>query len=191
MAAGTLTAGGPVAQPGRAPAWHAGSRRFEPGQVHSPNVSAYVLGGFVAGEGCFYTAPLPAFADGSRRRRFVFQVTVARRDRALLEELRSFLGYGSIADRRARRPEHQPTTTFSVASFRAHREATIPFAERYLLPSAKRDQFERWRGEMEEYLEAHPSRWGLGPSPCSVPGCGKPVRGRGLCRAHYYRATGY
>ena len=75
--------------------------------------------------------------------------------------------------------------------YAGHREATIAFAERYLLPSAKRDQFEQWRAEMDEYLQAHPSRWGLGPSRCSQPGCEKPVRGRGLCRAHYYRATGY
>ena len=150
-----------------------------------------MLGGFVAGEGCFCTARLPPFADGSPRRRFVFQVNVATRDLALLEQLRSFLGYGSITARPPGRPGHLPTSEFRVSSFRAHREATIPFAERYLIPCAKRDQFERWRAEMDEYLRAHPSRWGLGPSPCSVPGCGKPVRGRGLCRSHYYRATGY
>jgi LAGLIDADG endonuclease len=150
-----------------------------------------MLGGFVAGEGCFCTIRLPAFADGSARRRFVFQVTVATRDRALLEQLRSALGYGSITDHPPRQPRHEPTSTLRVSSFRAHRDATIPFADRYLLGSAKRDQFERWRAEMEDYLEAHPSRWGLGPSPCSIPGCGKPVRGRGLCRAHYYRVTGY
>ena len=33
--------------------------------------------------------------------------------------------------------------------------------------------------------------WGKGLSTCSVEGCDRPVRGRGLCRRHYYRATGY
>ena len=191
MATGKVSAFGPVAQPGRAPAWHAGSRRFESGQVHLPDVSGYTMGGFVAGEGCFCTARLPAFADGSRRLRFLFTVEVVSRDRSLLEQLRALLAFGSICDRPGRRPGHQPTSHFRVSSFRAHREATIPFAERYLLPSAKRRQFDRWRAEMEEYLRAHSSRWGQGPSPCSVAGCGKPVRGQGLCRSHYYRATGY
>src|SRR3712207_8971609 len=47
---------GPVAQPGRAPAWHAGSQGFKSPQVHAPDVSGYMLAGFVAGEGSFYTS---------------------------------------------------------------------------------------------------------------------------------------
>ena len=191
MAAGKVTPVGPVAQPGRAPAWHAGSRRFKSGQVHLPSVIGYMLGGFVAGEGYFCTARLPRSADGRERRRFLFSVEVATRDRRLLEQLRTFLALGSICDRIGRRPGHLPTSQFRISSFRGHREATIPFAEQYLLSCAKRVQFERWRDEMEGYLQVHPSRWGLGPSPCSVPGCGNPVRGRGLCRSHYHHATGY
>ncbi len=34
-------------------------------------------------------------------------------------------------------------------------------------------------------------RLGKGPSGCSEFGCDRPVRGRRLCRSHYYRATGY
>ena len=41
-----------------------------------------------------------------------------------------------------------------------------------------------------EYEARFPSNWGTGPSPCAIAGCDKPVRGRGLCRAHYYAATG-
>jgi hypothetical protein len=67
----------------------------------------------------------------------------------------------------------------------------IPFSERYLLPCAKRTQFERWRDELLAYRRDRPSRYGRGPSTCSVPGCGRPVRGQGVCRIHYYRLTGY
>jgi hypothetical protein len=60
-------------------------------------LSPWALGGFVAGEGTFVNSPLRVnYRDGTVRRRFVFQVTVAARDRAMLEALREQLGFGSI-----------------------------------------------------------------------------------------------
>jgi hypothetical protein len=115
---------------------------------------------------------------------------MARRDRMLLEALRSFLGVGSVHAAPARR-HWQPVSTFSVNSHHAHRIATIPFAEMFLRPSAKRRQFEQWRAQLDAHESRHPNPYGRGPSPCSVEGCGAPVRGRGLCRSHYYRETGY
>lgn len=183
---------GPVAQPGRAPAWHAGGRRFNSGQVHPPTVDGFTLAGFVAGEGSFcISRKLPPYADGSPRLCFRFAVTVATRDRPMLETLRGFLGVGSIFDRAPRRASWQPTSTLCVNSVRAHHAATIPFAEQFLLPSAKRRQFEAWRDALAAYEVEHPVKWGKGPSPCGEPSCNQPVRGRGLCRSHYYRATGY
>jgi hypothetical protein len=150
----------------------------------------HFLGGFVAGEGWFtVTRRLPPFADGAPRLRFVFGVSVASRDRPILEDLRGFLGYGSIHEVAPRNPAHLPISTLAVASLRAHRGATIPFAERYLPASAKRRQYELWRQALESYVTQRPAR--RGRSSCSEAGCGRPVRGRGLCRTHYYRATGY
>jgi len=155
-------------------------------------LSPWALGGFVAGEGTFVNSALRAtYRDGTPRRRFVFQVTVASRDRPMLDALREYLGFGSIQEKPAAREHWQPTCDYTVNSRRAHFLATIPFMERYLLPSAKRAQYERWRDALIEHEQAHPSKYGKGPSPCSEPGCDKPVRGRGLCRSHYYRATGY
>jgi hypothetical protein len=116
---------------------------------------------------------------------------MASRDRHLLEQVRSVLGFGSIHDRQPARQHWQPTSALTVASRKAHLRATIPFAERYLLTSAKRSQFERWRSELLDYDELHPNPAVRGRSVCSVDGCGDFVRGRGLCRRHYYRATGY
>ena len=150
-----------------------------------------MLGGFIAGEGCFTTGVQgTSFADGSLRRKFVFCVTVARRDLALLEALRRHLG-GSICLRPPKKEHHQPLATHAVSSHKAHRERTIPFMDRYLLPCAKRRQFEAWKQALRSYEELHPTRWGRGLSTCSEVGCEDPVRGRGLCRRHYYRATGY
>jgi hypothetical protein len=116
---------------------------------------------------------------------------MASRDRPLLEALRDHLGYGSLHDRPSQRSNWQPTSTFTISSLTAHHAATIPFAERFLLLSAKRRQFEGWRDAMLAYEEVHPNPFGRGRSICSEPGCGKFVRGRGLCRSHYYRVTGY
>lgn len=160
--------------------------------VIRPRVSGFVLGGLVAGEGSFIvTRKLPPFADGAPRLRFVVQVTMASRDRPLLEDLQAFLGYGSLYDRPPQNSRWLPTVSFTINSISAHRAVTIPFAERYLLPCAKREQFEQWHQALRAFDVAHPSRWGRGPSLCSEPDCERPVRGRGLCRAHYYRATGY
>ena len=109
----------------------------------------------------------------------------------MLEALRDHLGFGSIRTAPSQHDRWLPRSVYSVNSRRAHFLATIPFMERYLLPSAKRSQYERWRDALIEHEREHPSKFGKGPSPCSESGCNKPVRGRGLCRSHYYRATGY
>lgn len=187
---------GAVAQSGRAPAWHAGGRGIDALQLHAPWSPAslsvaggFALGGLVAGEGTFCIARTKdRFLDGRQKCRFVFQVHMASRDRALLEELRDALGFGSIHDRPAR-GSWLPSCVLTIGSRKAHRAATIPFMERFLLPSAKRRQFEAWRDELLAYEAEHPRR--IGRSTCSVEGCPDPVRGRGLCRKHYYRATGY
>jgi hypothetical protein len=145
----------------------------------------------VAGEGSFTTGRQGTYADGSERIRFVFQVSMASRDRLLLEALREFLGFGSITDRPTPQNGWEPMSSFSIGSRRRHHDATIPFATRFLLPSHKRDQFMVWHEAFLANEAAHPSRYGKGPSECSEPGCSLPVRGRGLCRRHYYRATGW
>jgi hypothetical protein len=114
---------------------------------------------------------------------------MAERDRDLVDLLHDFLGVGNVTvESKPRRQHWQPMCTLLIASHRAHHEATIPFAERFLLRSAKRQQFELWRDRLYEYEAAAPRRE---RSTCSVEGCTKFVRGRGLCRIHYYRETGY
>lgn len=141
----------------------------------SDNLTAergFRFGGVVAGEGCFcVTRQRPRFvADGSERKRFVFLVTMATRDRPLLEQLHAFLGVGSLRDSPPGRQGWQPTTTFTVNSIRAHRAAVIPFSERYLLETAKWRQFEGWRDTMQRYWDSLPAkhRWGSGRSICGT-----------------------
>jgi hypothetical protein len=152
----------------------------------------FAFGGLVAAEGTFTTSRLrPDRVDGSPRTRFIFALTMARRDRPLVLALRDFLGAGSITDRPRRNERWQPTVTLTISGRRSHHAVTIPFAEVYVLPSAKRTQFERWREQLDAYESAYPSRFGKGSSTCRMPGCDRLVRGRGLCRVHYYRETGW
>jgi hypothetical protein len=153
----------------------------------------FTLGGFVAGEGSFASVRRRErfVRDGSVRLRFVFAVSVASRDRHLLEALAAFLGHGSINDAPARRAHYQPMSTFTISSMRSHHCATIPFAETFLLRCHKRRQFEVWRDALRGYEAHRPTQYGRGRSECSMPECNGPVRGRSLCRSHYYRATGY
>jgi hypothetical protein len=149
-----------------------------------------MLAGFVAGEGSFVVTPRqPPRKDGTARLRFVFDVTVAARDRPMLEALRAVLGRGCITDQRAARAHWQPTCNFRIASITGHLSATVPWADAHLATSYKRRQYEAWRAELVAYAATHPRK--PGRSRCSTPGCTEFVRGRGLCRRHYYRATGY
>jgi hypothetical protein len=159
----------------------------------SQDVVGFQLGGLVAGEGCFSIRErgLAFVRDGSPRKRFVFQISMASRDRPLLLHLHRALGCGTIVDVRSRKPGWLPTTGITVSREQDHLVRVIPLMERYLLPCAKRRQYERWRDELVTYLERRPSQYGRGPSVCSEPGCTRPVRGRGVCRVHYYRITGY
>lgn len=152
----------------------------------------FVLGGLVAGEGSFCVCRVrPDYANGDPRLKFVFELTMAQRDLGLLRALQRFLGVGSIVHRASHHPRWQPTASFSVRSRAQIRSHVIPFADGYLLPSAKRRQFELWRRALDAYEIEHPSRWRKGRSVCKIEGCPDPVRGRGLCRKHYYRETGY
>ena len=155
-------------------------------------VTDWSLGGFVAGEGYFViTTKQPPFRNGDPRLRFVFGLHIARRDRPLLERLVDRIGFGSIQDRRPSRSHWQPSSVFTVSSLKGHRNGVIPFLDRFLLPSAKREQFELWCRAMDSYETFHPSHHGRGPSVCRIAGCDRPVRGRGLCRSHYHQETGY
>jgi hypothetical protein len=153
----------------------------------------FTRGGFVAGEGWFgcKRRPEPFVRDGSVRLRFVFGVTIAQRDRPILEALAAFLGHGAIRDKPPGKAHHQPLSELSISSMSVHRAATIPFGRHFLVASPKQRQFDGWVTAMDDYEARRPSQYGRGPSQCSMPECDLPVRGRSLCRSHYYRATGY
>jgi hypothetical protein len=150
------------------------------------------LAGYVAGEGYFaITRKKGTHKDGEPLLRFLFGVSVQRSDLPLLERLRDVLGVGSICHSRPGKEHWQPTSTYAVNSIKAHVASVIPFFDIYLLPCAKKLQFDEWRAQLFAYVEKHHVRSVYGRSICSENGCDGIVRGRGLCRRHYYAVTGY
>jgi len=153
-----------------------------------------MLGGLIAGEGCYCRSKRTQrfVADGSPRFRFSLFVVMADRDRAILEQLKGYLGCGLIYDRQPRKAHHLPTVSYSVSRESDLLDHVIPFSDQFLLPSAaKYQQYLEWRDWLITYRRDRPSQYGRGPSTCSVEGCERPVRGRGLCRSHYHQVTGY
>jgi LAGLIDADG endonuclease len=153
----------------------------------------FTLGGFVAGEGWFTAKSRGArfVTTGAERRRFVFGVTVASRDRPVLEALQQFLGCGNIRDQPSKNERWLPESTLEVVAIKDHLTATIPFAEEFLLPCQKRTQFEVWRDQFLTYERDRPQPYPKPRSVCRIAGCTGLVRGRMLCRRHYYLETGY
>lgn len=114
MAAGTVIGPGAVAQLVErhhgmvevARSSRVSSTQLLPALLAAWDAIGFTLGGLVAAEGSFYTTQkLPPFVDGTSRKHFVFQVHMANRDRALIESLRAFLGFGSIHTRRPEQPQ--------------------------------------------------------------------------------------
>lgn len=157
----------------------------------TPTRLGYTLAGFIAGEGYFSVVKTQrVHRSGEPIQQFLFGVHVAEHDVSLVEGIKTALGGGSIRWTTPANDHWKPTVVYSLKSIRAHKTTTIPFMERYLLRCAKRRQFESWRDDMETYIERHNVRW-AGRSTCSEEGCDRFVRGRGLCRSHYYRETGW
>ncbi len=140
-------------------------------------LAAY-LGGFTAAEGCFVCTD-----DGTR---FSFAVGLGATDIVSCQLLSIYFGVGRI-QRSPRRSEHQDDEVcFAVRSLRELVEVVVPFMDEHLPPSYKRTQYEAWRTRLLDYWEHDAKR----VRPCSVEGCERPRRAKGLCRSHYYAAFG-
>lgn len=132
------------------------------------------LGGFVAAEGCF---------SRSGERRFRFSIAVAASDSGMCRVARDLLQAGSIYRQPRRRPSYEDESIFVVQSLRELATRVVPFMDEHLPPSHKRDQYLVWREALLDYWKHTARRSRL----CSVRGCSRRMRAKGLCRHHYFR----
>lgn len=94
------------------------------------------VAGLVVAEGCFT-------GDGQRRRSFT--VSLGALDAELCASLRTFFGVGHTYHYPRRQPHHDDVVIFTVQARRELLEVVVPFMDRYLPPSAKRQQYRAWR----------------------------------------------
>lgn len=113
---------------------------------------------------------------------FTFAVALGAEDRESCALLRTCLGVGSVRAY-ARRKEHfDDEACLAVRKLRDLVEVIVPFMDAHLPPSHKRVQYLVWREQLIDYWENRARR----VRPCTVEGCEKPQRAKGVCRHHYY-----
>ncbi len=139
---------------------------------------ASFVGGFVAAEGSFTISGRPPS--------FTFAVGLGALDEGMCRGLQSFLGVGHVTAFARRQAHYDDEVCFAVRSLRELVEVVVPFMDEHLPPSYKRIQYEAWRTRLLDYWERDAKR----VRPCSVEGCERPRRAKGLCRSHYYAAFG-
>jgi hypothetical protein len=139
---------------------------------------AAFIGGFVAAEGTFVARPW----DGH----FAFTVALGATDRETVELLHRFFRCGRTTWRRRRKEHFDDEVAFVVRKLRDLVDTLVPFMDRHLEESYKRRQYLAWRAEVLDYWEHGMRRRRL----CTVEGCERIQRAKGLCRHHYYVAFG-
>lgn len=136
------------------------------------------LGGFIAAEGCFVCT------EGGTR--FAFAVGLSASDVVSCQLMYAYFGAGRIHWSPRRKLHQDDAVCFTISALPDLVETLVPFMDEHLPASYKRIQYEAWRTALLEYWEYRAKR----VRPCTVDGCERPRRAKGLCRSHYYSAYG-
>lgn len=136
------------------------------------------IGGFVAAEGAFLTT--------GEAPRFSFSVQLGGIDHTACEELGAFFGVGHIYRYSRRQSNFDDEVHFTVQKIKDLVEVIVPFMDEHLPPSYKRQQYEVWRTKLLDHWEHGARR----RRTCTIPGCNRIQKGRGVCRRHYYQLYG-
>ena len=134
------------------------------------------LGGFFAGEGYLRAGD----------RGFDCTVALGARDAGMCELFRDVLEVGRVRRYQRRAAHHDDVVVWVVRSPRELVEVVVPVLDEHLPASYKRQQYLAWRAELLDHWQHRARR----RRPCTMHGCDRPRRAKGLCRRHYYAAYG-
>jgi hypothetical protein len=139
-----------------------------------PATDAAFIAGFVAAEGCFTSV--------RGRKDHIFRIGLGASDVVLLEEIKGFFGSGHISGHERRKAHYDDEVNFAVRKLSDLVHVIVPFMDEHLPPSHKREQYLAWRAELLDYWEHRAKRVRL----CTIDGCDRPRRAKGVCRHHLY-----
>jgi hypothetical protein len=100
----------------------------------------------------------------------------------MCEVAAEMLGVGHVHRSPRRKPHFDDEVIFAVQSCRELVDHVVPFMDRYLPASKKRNQYTHWRSQLVDFWEIQARR----RRTCTIEGCAEPQRARGFCRRHYY-----
>jgi hypothetical protein len=139
---------------------------------------ANFIAGFTAAEGTFVVSGEPPS--------FTFAIALGGADRESCSLLRCALDVGQIAAYKRRRPHFDDEVRFQVRRLKDLVEVVVPFMDEHLPSSHKREQYLVWRAQLLDYWVHRARR----RRPCTVEGCDRPQRAKGVCLQHYYERFG-
>jgi hypothetical protein len=138
---------------------------------------AEFIAGFVAAEGTFGRSGTPPT--------FRFAIGLGASDSDSCRQLQRYFGVGTIHTSPRRKSHYDDEVTYQVRALRDLIDLVVPFMDEHLPPSYKREQYEVWRAALLDYWQ-HGARQ-KGRRPCTIDGCDRPQRAKGLCRHHYFK----
>lgn len=110
-------------------------------------MNKYFIAGFIAGEGSF------SFTIGKNRStNCCFVIEVHKRDAGMLVHIQKLFDYGHIVSY----PRKPNMRRYTVTGVRNCRKLVIPFMDKYLIGSYKRDQYRVWRKKVKNHWIGHP-----------------------------------
>lgn len=116
------------------------------------NIDPFWIVGFVEGEGCFTTINDHRLLKNGTKRTYVYpRFILVNNDRAILERIRVFFGFGSIHNHIHSKDGHKydhPSYQFQVVS-RPRCRKLVAFFNGKLQTETKKLQFERWKTFVE------------------------------------------
>jgi hypothetical protein len=136
------------------------------------------IAGFVAAEGTFIVSGNPPS--------FTFAVALGSEDRESCASLSAYFGIGHVRAYSRRKAHFDDEIVFGIRKLKDLVEVVVPFMDEHLPPSHKREQYLAWRTQLLDYWEHRARR----RRACTVEGCDKPQRAKGVCRRHHYERFG-